>query len=153
MELIRAGPPIRYVTPKDLLARLRRIPQESIPVMRGDWTDYWCFGLGNAAYKALSAGGPGGLEEGELLAAGRAPRRRPQRKECPVKHGTASRCTASIRGPTGTRLPTTRGAGAVVSEGGVPTRRTSLHDISWWTSWKILRRTRTSRGVRRTFSL
>lgn len=42
-------PRLRFVTPNELLARLRQIPREQIPVVSGDWTDYWNFGCGSSA--------------------------------------------------------------------------------------------------------
>lgn len=42
-------PRLRLVTPNDLLARIRQIPRDRIPVIRGDWTDYWNFGCGSSA--------------------------------------------------------------------------------------------------------
>ena len=42
-------PRLRLVTPNGLLARLRQIPREQIPVISGDWTDYWNFGAGSSA--------------------------------------------------------------------------------------------------------
>ena len=42
-------PRLRLVTPNELLARLKRIPREQIPVVAGDWTDYWNFGSGSSA--------------------------------------------------------------------------------------------------------
>ncbi len=41
------GPVIRYATFDDLLDRVGRVPDEQIPVLRGDWTDYWSFGYGS----------------------------------------------------------------------------------------------------------
>lgn len=38
------GPPIRYATFDDLRERAMRMPEDLLPVMRGDWTDYWNFG-------------------------------------------------------------------------------------------------------------
>lgn len=38
------GPQIRYATFDDLRERAMRTPDSSLPVMRGDWTDYWNFG-------------------------------------------------------------------------------------------------------------
>jgi hypothetical protein len=42
-------PRLRLVTPNDLLARIRQIPRDRIPVVTGDWTDYWNFGSGSSA--------------------------------------------------------------------------------------------------------
>ncbi|HEX7261708.1 MAG TPA: hypothetical protein VF258_07825 [Luteolibacter sp.] len=38
------GPAIRYATFDDLRERALKVPDEQLPVMRGDWTDYWNFG-------------------------------------------------------------------------------------------------------------
>ena len=38
------GPPIRYATFDDLRERAMRVPDDQLPVMRGDWTDCWNFG-------------------------------------------------------------------------------------------------------------
>ncbi len=42
-------PRLTFVTPQDILARIRQIPYETIPVVKGDWTDYWNFGAGSSA--------------------------------------------------------------------------------------------------------
>ncbi|NVO20960.1 MAG: prolyl oligopeptidase family serine peptidase [Bacteroidetes bacterium] len=42
-------PHLRFATPKDLLARIREIPYDKIPVVKGDWTDYWNFGSASSA--------------------------------------------------------------------------------------------------------
>jgi alpha-mannosidase len=47
-----AHPPIRYITPADLLERIKRIPAGLTPVRRGDWTDFWVFGIGARAHEA-----------------------------------------------------------------------------------------------------
>ena len=48
-------PRLRLVTPNELLARIKQIPREQIPVVTGDWTDYWNFGsASSAAETALS---------------------------------------------------------------------------------------------------
>jgi hypothetical protein len=38
------GPRVRYATFDDLRARAAAIPDEMLPVLRGDWTDFWDFG-------------------------------------------------------------------------------------------------------------
>ncbi|HWG23268.1 glycoside hydrolase [Actinospica sp.] len=43
----RRGPRIRYATLDDLRERIERIPEDEIPVLRGDWTDFWSFGAGS----------------------------------------------------------------------------------------------------------
>ena len=42
------GPRIRYATFDDLRDRVRRVPEDDIPVLNGDWTDFWSFGVGSA---------------------------------------------------------------------------------------------------------
>ncbi len=42
-------PHIRYVTAEDLLERIRLIPDEKLPLLSGDWTDYWNFGCASTA--------------------------------------------------------------------------------------------------------
>jgi len=42
-------PKLRFATPQDILARIKQIPYESIPVVKGDWTDYWNFGCASSA--------------------------------------------------------------------------------------------------------
>jgi len=42
-----AGPRIRYATFDDLLDRVSSLDATSLPVVRGDWTDYWSFGYGS----------------------------------------------------------------------------------------------------------
>jgi len=42
-------PIIRYVTPDLLLKKIKTIPEKSLPVYRGDWTDYWNFGCASTA--------------------------------------------------------------------------------------------------------
>jgi hypothetical protein len=42
-------PRLRIVTPNELLARIKQIPRDQIPVVTGDWTDYWNFGSGSSA--------------------------------------------------------------------------------------------------------
>ncbi|MEY9905876.1 alpha-mannosidase [Catenulispora sp. MAP12-49] len=42
------GPRIRYATFDDLRERVSRVPAEDVPTLRGDWTDYWSFGVGSS---------------------------------------------------------------------------------------------------------
>jgi len=42
-------PRLRFVTPQELLERIKKIPYESIPVVKGDWTDFWNFGASSSA--------------------------------------------------------------------------------------------------------
>ncbi|MGW1091844.1 glycoside hydrolase family 38 N-terminal domain-containing protein [Streptomyces sp. NPDC002596] len=41
------GPRIRYATFDDLRERIQRVPDGDVPVLSGDWTDYWSFGVGS----------------------------------------------------------------------------------------------------------
>jgi hypothetical protein len=42
------GPRVRYATFDDLRARAAAVPDDRLPVLRGDWTDYWAFGAGSS---------------------------------------------------------------------------------------------------------
>ena len=42
---------LRLVTISDFFDRLRAEPEERLPVMRGDWTDWWNFGSGSTAHE------------------------------------------------------------------------------------------------------
>lgn len=42
-------PRLRLATSNDVLERIRQIPREKIPVVTGDWTDFWNFGCGSSA--------------------------------------------------------------------------------------------------------
>jgi hypothetical protein len=42
-------PLIRYITPNELLERIKQNPIEYYPLYKGDWTDYWNFGCGSTA--------------------------------------------------------------------------------------------------------
>jgi len=45
------SPLISYVTPMDLLERIRQQDPADIPQIAGDWTDYWIFGAGATAHE------------------------------------------------------------------------------------------------------
>lgn len=79
-ELIRqwndAGtqPAIRYVTPAMLLDRIRQIPPDTLPVYRGDWTDYWNFGSASTAHETrINQNAKPALFTADLLRAFRSP--------------------------------------------------------------------------------
>ena len=42
-------PALRFVTPAEVLERIKKLPREKLPVVNGDWTDYWNFGAGSSA--------------------------------------------------------------------------------------------------------
>lgn len=42
-------PRIRFVTSEDLADRIAAMPADNLPVLSGDWTDYWNFGCASAA--------------------------------------------------------------------------------------------------------
>lgn len=42
-------PKIRYITSEDLAERIRIIPSDELPLLAGDWTDYWNFGCASTA--------------------------------------------------------------------------------------------------------
>jgi hypothetical protein len=64
------SPVIRYVTPELLLRRIDQIAEESLPVLNGDWTDYWNFGCAsNAAVTKINLNTKPRLYTREMLAA------------------------------------------------------------------------------------
>jgi alpha-mannosidase len=42
------GPRVQYVTFEDVRTHALAVPERALPVLRGDWTDYWSFGYGSA---------------------------------------------------------------------------------------------------------
>src|SRR5262249_60899506 len=42
---------LRFVTISDFFDGLRQEPEERLPLMRGDWTDWWNFGCGSTAHE------------------------------------------------------------------------------------------------------
>jgi hypothetical protein len=72
-ELIRASneagvlPPIRYVTPNDISLKMESL-YEKLPVLQGDWSDFWNFGCASSAYEtAINQRTKSVLFEAELL--------------------------------------------------------------------------------------
>lgn len=67
-----AGPPIRYGTFDDLRERALAVPDSALPRLRGDWTDYWSFGIGSTPNATrLSRRGKLLLEAATTITAGR----------------------------------------------------------------------------------
>lgn len=61
---------LRVATLSEVFDRLRQEPQEHLPVLRGDWTDWWNFGAGSTAFEtALFMAGQRALREAEQLRA------------------------------------------------------------------------------------
>jgi hypothetical protein len=61
-------PRLRIVTSNELLDHIRKIPREDLPVMTGDWTDYWNFGCGSSAVETrLTREAMANVEAIELL--------------------------------------------------------------------------------------
>lgn len=46
---------LRFITLSDFFDRLRTEPEERLPLMRGDWTDWWNFGAGSTAHETAQA--------------------------------------------------------------------------------------------------
>ena len=66
-------PLIRFVTPEDLLARIKTL---DLPAYAGDWTDYWNFGTASSAHETRVAhGARAALAGADLLSLQRAPAR------------------------------------------------------------------------------
>ena len=62
-------PSIRYVTTEDLYERIRTIPSERLPLLSGDWTDYWNFGCASTAgHVARSRAAKRALDTADRLA-------------------------------------------------------------------------------------
>lgn len=63
---------LRFITISDFFDRVRAEPQDRVPVMRGDWTDWWNFGAGSTARETAQAlGGQRDLDAAFSLAAWR----------------------------------------------------------------------------------
>ena len=46
---------LRFITLSDFFDRLRQEPEDRLPLMRGDWTDWWNFGSGSTAHETAHA--------------------------------------------------------------------------------------------------
>ena len=44
------SPKIRFITPDELLQKIKEYDINSFPIHKGDWTDYWNFGCGSTAH-------------------------------------------------------------------------------------------------------
>jgi hypothetical protein len=65
-------PSIRFVTAEDLRQRIQQLPAHVLPLLAGDWTDYWNFGCATtAANTARACAAQRTLASAGLLAAGR----------------------------------------------------------------------------------
>ena len=61
---------LRFATLSEVFDRFRAEPAETLPVMRGDWTDWWNFGAGSTAHETTqSLAGQRDLDMAEGLAA------------------------------------------------------------------------------------
>ena len=63
---------LRFITISDFFDRVRQEPDEVVPLMRGDWTDWWNFGAGSTAHEtAQTLLGERDLDDAMSLAAWR----------------------------------------------------------------------------------
>ena len=46
---------LRFGTPSEFFDRMRAEPEDLLPLMRGDWTDWWNFGSGSTAHETAQA--------------------------------------------------------------------------------------------------
>ena len=74
------GIKLRFGTLSEFFDRLRAQPEDTLPTLRGDWTDWWNFGAGSTAHETAQAlRGQRDLDEALALEAwhpGETPRRR-----------------------------------------------------------------------------
>jgi hypothetical protein len=83
------GVKLRIGTLTEFFDRMRAEPEERLPLMRGDWTDWWNFGAGSTAHETTqSLRGQRDYSDALALEAW-APAKRPQRRE--ELHETAKR--------------------------------------------------------------
>ncbi|MDR3473176.1 MAG: hypothetical protein P4M09_16065 [Devosia sp.] len=63
---------LRFITISDFFDRLRAEPEDRLPLLRGDWTDWWNFGAGSTAHEtAQTLEGQRHLDDAMSLAAWR----------------------------------------------------------------------------------
>jgi hypothetical protein len=67
------GPRIRYATFDDLRERALAIPESQVPVLCGDWTDYWNFGCASSPVATALNQGAKPLAEAAILLTGNDP--------------------------------------------------------------------------------
>ncbi len=67
------SPRLSIVTPRDVSGYLHRQPAGTIPVRRGDWTDWWADGVGSTARETALALWTGRMWEGARILAGLSP--------------------------------------------------------------------------------
>jgi len=46
---------LRFITISDFFDRMRKEPEDRLPLLRGDWTDWWNFGAGSTAHETSQA--------------------------------------------------------------------------------------------------
>src|SRR4029078_9733596 len=46
---------LRFITISDFFDRMRQEPEDRLPLLRGDWTDWWNFGAGSTAHETTQA--------------------------------------------------------------------------------------------------
>ena len=101
------GVKLRIGTLSEFFDRMRKEPAETLPTMRGDWTDWWNFGAGSTAHEtAQTLRGQRDLDAA-LEPRGLAPRGQADAAApcCTTRPATASRSTPSTPG-----APTARSA-------------------------------------------
>lgn len=66
-------PKLSIVTPREVSPYLRRQPADTVPVRRGDWTDWWADGVGSTARETALALWTGRVWEGARIIAALSP--------------------------------------------------------------------------------
>ena len=101
------GVKLRIGTLSEFFDRMRKEPAETMPTMRGDWTDWWNFGAGSTAHEtAQTLRGQRDLDDALGLDAWH-----PDDKPAPPRHAARHRArTASRSMPSTPGAPTARSA-------------------------------------------